>query len=82
MSELLTLWNLLLSSLLAWALESDDEDEGKMPGGIPGLGTDCIIVPSAFSPLTACSSSLASKEVLAVILVYGLYLYAQEFTCV
>ena len=52
-----------------------------MPHGIPGLGTDCIIAPSAFSPLTACSGSLARKEVLAVILFYGLYLYAEEFKC-
>lgn len=42
-----------------------------------------ITIPSEFSPLfQACSSSLAGKEVWAVILVYGLYLYAEELTCV
>lgn len=80
MSEVQRLWNLFLSSLLAWPLEGDEKrGEGKMPCGIPGLG---IIIPSKLSPLTPCSGSLASKDVLAVILVYGLYLYAEEFTCV
>lgn len=81
MSEVQKLWNLFLSHLLAWPLEGDEEDDGgKTPRGILGLGI--VIIPSQLLPLTACSGSLASKEVLAVILVYGLYLYAEEFTCV
>lgn len=80
-SEFRRLWTLFLSSLLAWPLEADeDDDEGKVPRRIPGL--DIITLPSEFLPRTACSGSLSSKEVLAVILVYGLYLSAEEFTCV
>lgn len=76
--------NLFVSSSWAWPLGGDDDDEGgddagRRPSGISGLGIDCIIIPSEFSPLTTCSSSLAGKEVWAVILVYGLYLYAEEF---
>lgn len=73
--------NLFLSSLWVWPLGGGDE-EGKRPRGIPGLGIDYVTIPSQCSPLTACSSSLAGKEVWSVILVYGLYLYAEEFTCV
>ncbi|KAL0616423.1 Suppressor of fused-like protein [Plecturocebus cupreus] len=39
-------------------LRGDDDDEGKMPCGIPGLGIDCIISPCEFSPMITCSRSL------------------------
>lgn len=81
--------NLFLSSLWAWPLGGGDDndngggdEEGKRPRRIPGLDIDYVTIPSESSPLTACSSSLAGKEIWFVILVYGLYLYAEEFTCV
>lgn len=50
MSELLSRWNLFMSSLLAWPLRGDDDDDGgTMSRGIPGLGTDHLIL--AFSML-------------------------------
>ena len=49
-SELLSRWNLFMSSLLAWPLGGDDDDDGgTMSRGIPGLGTDHLIL--AFSML-------------------------------
>lgn len=75
MLEFMIFWNFFLFSFLVWVFGSDDEDEGKMLGGILGLGIDCIIVFLVFFFLIVCFSSLVSKEVLVVILVYGLYLY-------
>ena len=45
MSELLSHWNLFMSSLLAWPLGGNNDDDGEMMlRGIPRLGTDHLVL--------------------------------------
>ena len=44
-SELLSHWNLFMSSLLAWPLGGNNDDDGEMMSrGIPRLGTDHLVL--------------------------------------